>query len=608
MAKHFKAPIFAGAAILLGAPAQAADIIPPKVSLTTPSGINVVDASYAYTETDLSLGPLKLERFLITGPHKARFPLIGTNMSHSFDIYVAFNYTPASPPKGFGGDGHPASIYPIIHIGAGSRGQYAQTPTQLSGVAANNQDGDRAGTLIWVGGTTFTTGHFVYTDRDGVVYTFTNAVSAAGVAYSERVAQIAFPDGRLQTFSYNSSGQLKLVNDTSGYAVVFDYDTMGETSAACAFNLSQDYVTSSSSCAGAALKVGYQYDSSKRLISVTAIDGTVTNFPGNTNNSITCIQPPGYSSCKVSIAYSWYSAGNTGNVQTLADGGVWSVSGVAPEVINDPEYTAVSDGDSIASFTDPSNKTTSFTFTKSTPRTMTDPDGHTTTYLFVGGLPYLFTGTPYHEGTMLVEADMPEGNKYLAEYNGPFFSISKETMVSKSGTDTLVKEYGYSCPGYVLSGACTKATWIKDPKGNQTDYVYATFGDLISEMLPAPSVGAARPLKLYTYVQKYAYVKNSGGSLVAAATQIWVPDTLTECQTVSGSGNGTPTCDSSAPQRVTTYEYLADGTANNLLVRGVAVRAYVGSTLTTLRTCYGYDARGRKISTTTPNAAIGVCS
>ena len=122
-------------------------------------------------------------------------------------------------------------------------------------------------------------------------------------------------------------------------------------------------------------------------------------------------------------------------------------------------------------------------------------------------------------------------------------------------------------------------------------------------MQPAPSSGAARPLKLATYTQRYAYIKNSGGTLAAAASPIWMPATETQCQTATGSGVNTPVCDSGAPQMVTTYEYGAISTAESLLVKGIAVTA----DSQTLRTCYSYDNQGRKISETKPNANSVSC-
>jgi hypothetical protein len=141
-----------------------------------------------------------------------------------------------------------------------------------------------------------------------------------------------------------------------------------------------------------------------------------------------------------------------------------------------------------------------------------------------------------------------------------------------------------------------------DPKGAVTNYVYTSYGSIQSEMKPAPSSGAARPLKLYTYVQKFAYVKNSGSALAAAATPIWMLSTETTCQTAAGSN--TPACDAAAPRLQTTYQYGADGTADNLLVRGTEVKDL--ATGVKRLTCFKYDTLGRKISETSPRGT-SVC-
>lgn len=578
----------------------AQDIIPPKMYSTTPGGINVSDGAFVHSVSDLVIGPLNLERYHLTGIKKPNDPLIGKNMSHSFDIYVAANRRqPTGAPWYL-----PYRYRPVVHIGSSASGVYAQPTSNLASITDANLDAQRSGVLSWSGAASWTGGHYVYTDRNGAIYTFSETVPAAGVPIaSQRVSQIVFPAGRIQTFTYNSSQQLKLVSDSSGYAIVFDYNGAGDVSAACGFNLSQTYVTASSTCTGAALKVSYGYDSNGNLSSVTGVDGQTTSYSTGAVPGVTCVQPPGYSTCKVSMTYGDYPASPV-VTQTMADGSSWTVRASNPEIINDPESASEpTDGGNWGTVTDPAGKVTSFTFTKSTPYTVTDSNGRTTSYRFVGGIESDYMGTPYSEGTMLVEATMPEGNKYQAEYNGPFRSVTKETMVAKSGSGlaSLVKEYGYgSC--VVGGGNCIKPIWVKDPKGNQTDYTYASWGGTLSEMQPAPSAGAARPLKLFAYVQKYAYVKNSSGSLVAAAAPIWLPSTETLCQTYAGSS--TATCDPAAPITVTTYEYGADGTANNLLPRGIVV----SSGGTSLRTCYGYDNWGNKIFETKPRAGLASCS
>src|SRR3546814_16996742 len=65
---------------------------------------------------------------------------------------------------------------------------------------------------------------------------------------------------------------------------------------------------------------------------------------------------------------------------------------------------------------------------------MQDPEGHTTTFQFEGGVPIYDPWAAYSFGSMLREARYPAGDKYLAEYNGPFKSIPKATYKAKPGS------------------------------------------------------------------------------------------------------------------------------------------------------------------------------
>lgn len=567
-------------------PATAQDLIPPKAYSVTPGGVNLADRSLVYSVTDLSVGPLKLERFHRTGMKQPNDPAFGANFSNNFDIYVAKKLIVTGTADTL-----------IVHIGNSASGTYSQ-PHSTTSFYPYNLDAEK-GMLALVGG------KYVYTDSDGTIYTFSATVQAVGAiwqAYSRRVERIDFPDGRVQSFSYNASGYLKFVEDSSGYAIVFDYDSHGDITAACAFNRSQNYVTASSTCAGAQLKTSYAYttiNSKYYLTSATDVMGQTTSYT-NVYGGVTCIKPPGYSSCTLSMPADQIAS------QTLADGGTWTIGRSDNTEVNDPDQPAPNDGHNEIYLTDPAGKETWLTFTKTSPYTILDANGKITRFKFEGGVPIYDPWAAYSYGSMLREAIYPEGDKYLAVYAGPFRSITRETHVPKpgSGLPNLEKTYGYgSCtvsPGTYQN--CAKPLWVKDPKGYQTDFTYASHGGVLTEMKPAPIVGGARPLTVYTYVQKYAYVKNSGGTLVAASTPVWLPATMTVCQTVAGS-SPSPVCDSAALQTVTAYEYGANGTANNLLLRGMAVSADG----VTLRTCFSYDALGRRISETKPNADLGTC-
>jgi YD repeat-containing protein len=421
---------------------------------------------------------------------------------------------------------------------------------------------------------------------------------------SRKVTQIAFPDGRVQTFSYNASGYLKLVEDTAGYAMVFDYDASGDITAACAFVRALTYVSAASTCTGAAMKTTYTYGTG--TMSATDVLGQTTTYTFNTFG-LTCIKPPPGTTCSMTLNIQPNEGATTifGGTQTLADGSVWTIDGTnnSAKPPNVDDTPGAYDGDNEVTVTDPAGKVTGVVFTKSSLYDLTDANGNSSSYRFFGG--QISPLDAVTNGTYLTSATYPEGDQYLAYYNGPFGSVTEEDRVPKpgSGLANLVKLYGYqSCtvsPGTYQN--CAKPIWIKDPKNNQTDFSYASHGGILYEMDPAPTAGAARPLKLTTWSQRYAWIKNSGGTLVQAATPVWVKATETLCQTVAGSSS--PVCDGAAIQTTTTYEYGASGTGESLLVKGVAV----ASGGTTLRTCSGYDVWHRKISETKPNANLSVC-
>lgn len=596
------------AAFLIGAtiaaqPASANDNIPPKVETTSPGGVNLPDGSFRYQVTDLSIGPLALERFVLSpSPTPTDYTFHGANMTNNFDIFVAPNFIkPVPAPYNM-----PKEYHPIVHLGAGASGMYLQNNppgSTASALGALNLDGN-AGYLSW-SGTAYT-----YSDKDGVVYAFSASVPAmAGTSPSQRVSTITFPDGHVRTFSYDANKHLKMVSDSSGYAIVFDWTGPGATdaiSAACGFDLSQNYVTATSTCSGAALKVSYGYTSGL-LTSFTDVQNQVTTYTWqgvlNGGNLITCIKPPGYSVCKVQNVQDGAGYGAISQ-QIMADGTTWTSGTDAAFVLNDPEVMPTGCGVH-GGYGDPNGKGFGGVFEKSSPCELVDANGHTTTYTWTGGtIQEIWAPPSTNEGTMLVNATMPEGDQYLAEYSASAFnSVTKQTWKAKPGSglaDRVVQTtYALLCaPQY-----CAKVGTRTDPKGNVTNYDYYSWGGIKSEMQPAPTTGAARPLKLYNYVQKYPYIKNSGGTLVTGPNLIWVPNSETACQTVAGSS--TATCDPAAPIVVTTYEYGANGTADNLLLRGKVVTANGLS----LRTCYGYDAQGNKIWETSPRGTTSAsCS
>jgi hypothetical protein len=583
------------------------DLVPPQVETKTPTGVSLSDGSFSTSRTDLSIGPMSLERFYNGSvnsisdptPIDASTTYNGVHWSNNFDIYVM--------PARRNDPGHSPSTYarPIVHMGATASGMYYQASfASGAGVFENNLDA-RAGNLEWISGA------YRYTDASGALYAFNPSVVAAGVtlttgatyaAYAQRIGSITFADGRVLTFSY-VSGKLKLVSDSSGFAIVFDWGTNGFVSAACGFNTAQIYVNTSTTCASASLKVTYSYTGTNNnlLASATDVTGQTENYTYDSHLLLNCLRPPGASGCK--IANTWTS---TSLIQTLADGATWTFGWTFWDQSwggRKTERDPYGNGNVETQVVDPAGKTWYYTFTGSSPYFFITPGGAVTNYRYTGGMPHdqELNMPLMNMGTILQSVTYPEGNQYLVEKNGPKLALSKETWRAKSasGLADIVKRYTYSFAG--TAAQVGKPIAIIDGRGNQTDYTYASHGGVLSEMGPAPQPGARRPLKLTAYAQKSAYIKNSSGSLVAAAAPIWVPVSETACQTVPGGTS--PVCDSTIFQSVTNFEYGANGTANNIRLRGKTVSAGGVS----LRTCFGYDNQGNRIWETTPRAALGSC-
>jgi YD repeat-containing protein len=150
---------------------------------------------------------------------------------------------------------------------------------------------------------------------------------------------------------------------------------------------------------------------------------------------------------------------------------------------------------------------------------------------------------------------------------------------------------------------CNKPLTTTDANGNITTYTYdAAHGGVLTQS--GPAVGGVSPRKKYSYAQRYAWIKNAGGGYSQAASPVWVLTEERTCRT-STLNLSTGACSAGTSDRVTTVcDYGPDSGPNNLWLRGVAVTA----NSQTLRTCYGYDEYGRRISETAPNANPPSCS
>ena len=93
-------------------------------------------------------------------------------------------------------------------------------------------------------------------------------------------------------------------------------------------------------------------------------------------------------------------------------------------------------------------------------------------------------------------------------------NLTEKRQLPTSGSTLapVVESAGYDVT-CTYAVKCNKPNWLRDAKGNQTDFEYdLVHGGVLKETQPADSDGI-RPQKRYSYVQRYAWLKNAGGGL-----------------------------------------------------------------------------------------------
>lgn len=474
-----------------------------------------------------------------------------------------------------------------------------------------------------------------FSDRDGAVYTFASFTLYSGSSFGSTIVnpviRIVKPSGEQILFTYttfiNSWGvsdhRLQSVQTNFGYQIKFEYPgNRWDVSKISAINDAVEYCNPlAASCSGLTNSwpsISYSRPDPSLLGTYTEV---VTDETGNTRsfsvniaskNMQLLVKTPGPSGVSpINYVYDLYAnpgdTNATSVVKSITDtSGSWTYTMNAPSGylagLFQITKTSPSSVNQIYSNTTDANNVPYV-------QSYQDGLGRITQYQYGQTLYY----GSYINSNILSYLIPPEGtitngtptagythNEYDTRGN-----VIRVTKVAQAGSPlaSLVYQAGYDAT-CTSPAKCNKPNWVQDAKGNQTDYTYDTaHGGILSEMKPAPTAGAPRPLTLTTWAQRYGWVKNSSGAMVQQTSPIWRIATVTQCQTVAG-GNA-PTCDTAAgaPNTVTTFEYGASGTRFALLVKGVAVT----SGGVTLRTCYDYDIYGNRTSTTTPNANLGAC-
>ncbi|MFZ4747835.1 MAG: hypothetical protein ACOYLK_13220 [Sphingomonas sp.] len=610
----------------------------PKQFSLSPKGVNIQTGRFSYQQTDLSIGPFKLVRSWGDSPAFGGFgqvlnPSGGQGLASGWSHNLGGGITTTSSG---GIDFQRVVVDSTEYLFKFASGNtYAPANSSAQGM------------VLTVAGTQWS-----MTDRSGAVFAF--YTHSTGNRLLQRAL---YADGSAISYTYTSTAQIKLAVSNLGYAVVFDAGANQNITAVCGFNTTQVYVSASTTCSGATLKVGYAYDATgARLTSVTDASGGVTNFTNIDTGTgqgylVTCISLVNSATCAIQNAFGsqpgdvWSTKRDQVRVQTTATGNVWRYSYTPPENPSDVPTQPCWPYWSSAEMTDAAGVVTIADYDRGYLVHIEAPDG-ITDYRYPNGCLSGTAGTTpisvetrlphptlvrkpggireYYEfdrrGNITLRAvfpkDVPDPNLTNGGQWVPTDSTLNRCCLAlgsaaiPTGSNVVRATYllGYGGGTFDLgcgSGPsdaklCDKPTATVDPRNNQTDYTYdPAHGGVLTET--APAVGGVRPQTRSTYVQRQAWLRTPGGGYAPTGEYVWLLASKSLCKTGAASGAGCAL--GSADEVRTTYEYGPDSGPNNLLLRGVVNDA----TGIAARTCYGYDWQGNKISETKPLAGLGSC-
>jgi len=399
-----------------------------------------------------------------------------------------------------------------------------------------------------------TTKLYTYTAPDGSIAIFdTQLTNMLGVrSETALIKSLRKPNGLTYTYYYRPDKTLSAVVTSSGYMIKYSYGANG-LSSVTALNLSVDACDpTANSCTYSRAWPSKTYSGNiwaSGSFTETDATGGITTYTlvptvDGTPEISNIVSPlGGVTAIARSFLYEWPSV-----VSSVTSGGnTWGYG-----------YTVI-----------PWNGQDSYTFTGISAGNASgawhyssrDPNcGMITSYQtgdysesYTLNTPCLYKRVTYATG------------KYI-EYT--YDSIGRVTDIGEfaagGGQYNSTFTYDPACPA--TSVACNSPIAVTDKRGNTSTFTYdPTHGGVLTATAPAPTAGAVQPQVRTSYAAFSAWYKNSAGSIVQAATPIYLPTSTSQCATL---GAGVPAlCANSADEVVssTVYQVGSASAASNLL-------------------------------------------
>lgn len=595
---------------------------PPRHQTRTETGVNVNDGSFSFEEQDLSVGGEGTAGLILTRSYNSSTmgvgsPFQGMGWANSYSIYLTIGqlpYPPGYQPPQMGWppqdivycsynvSGGPKSVG--FYLGSGNAktgcGPYNETYVPMNASGASLEMVLEAGQY-----------HYRYTGTDGAVINFR-------YGSSPQATDVTYPDGTRLDFTY-AGELLKLVSSNRGWAILFE-----SSAKVCAVNTAQTYLTPTSTCPTNAQTVTYTFGGPNGVLQTSRTKGTETRqYQYDSNWHLNCIIDPGQTGCRIQNTYYHcpldpinpsndfttklrdYVTNQTdrsGRKYTYVfsqDKCPWTQA--YTESSPEPDYRPVTDTSTTMTEAGISGTSNAVTSPEGNLKSFTDPLGRVAYYTYQD--PASPPGYPSMVETgELIGQSSPEGDRTLTTASDARGNPTAITIYPKAASGltnlTTTSVYPTTCTN---RKTCNKPTSMTNAKSNTTNFTYdSSHGGVLTEAAPADSNGV-RAVKRNSYVQRAAWLKNSGGTYTASTYPVWLLSEQRTCRTTATVGNAC--AGGSTDEVVTSYEYGPNSGPNNLLVRGIATTAN-GQTL---RTCFTYDINGRKLSETKPLGTGATC-
>jgi RHS repeat-associated protein len=477
-------------------------------------------------------------------------------------------------------------------------------------------EGDNATLVQGGGGYTLTLSDGTVAFYDGTLSTHVPYLANGGL-----ISTITRPDGEVITYTYTTiqmpglayARRLQSVNNNLGYQLHFEY-TSNTWSAdwyrlakVVALNNAVEYCApTANSCSLSSTWPSLTFGGT--LVSdetITDSIGRVTHFLF-TGGYLTGIRRPTSGSGQ-NVTITWDGSIEPAQVTSLSNGdGTWEYDLTPPPSgpIIPVQY------DITTTITDPLDRETEVV-TRST-LLNTPTERRITRVMSVTNALSQTIEYGYNGDWRLNRIEQPEHNevRYTYDTRG---NILTRREYNKDGSAYLgagmTAVYGDCSSIYT----CNQPTSITDARGSVWTFEYESAHGGVREItgpaVDVPGVGSVQPQTSYEYDELTAWLKNSSGSIVAAASAVWRQIETSQCS-VSAS------CDGQATEvlTTTTYQNGSSSLASNILpltvVNGAgdsSLTAMVTTTWTDLGdpatvadplsnvTTYGYDAMRQRL-------------